>query len=736
MTLSTASFDSFPLGMNVSSPPHEISDRQARYIQDGILTSPGLLIRRGPVTDVSLTGLSASRNKAVGIVQTQLPDGSTRIMVMTDAASGTNACFVFDDTGNQLGTFSWPFALTSSTAFPIINSSPALGGGVWISTSTNYDPLNTSSLSLWRGGYNAQYSTGTMTSTRGSTAVVGVGTTWASSMIGSFLFNTNGDYIGTVAAVGSTTTITLEQVAPFATAGLAYSIRAVRGYVKRISTGVITTATTTATVAGVGTKFLTQGMGTTTSLYRARDMTYVGTLIAVPTLDTVCTLTGAPSFNMDNEPYFAINSAEASSVQTSSAAGLFVTTTELAVTTNARSLANTPGYLTASHANRQWFANLGVLPGATGEFISRVWFSELKNGETVDFSEKDGNFIPMPSASGAAAPIRQIVSTRGGLLVFKENETWIITGTDESNFAPRKLADDGCPSGMSATPWAGGCFWAGKHGIYWFDGSNLTNVVQANLGEYYSSAMNNFTWNTKRMYSTVFRNHLLVYSEYVTPTVAVQKGNVTSLPSKMCFVLNLSTRAITLFYNVEFRGAVVLPKFNTPWYVINEQTTGKFHIANGSSLFDSEGIDAVICEGNTVAGPDFYLETKRYSLGDPLRKKLFKMLLVHYYATGDGLKLDLVTGLNEPGSTNTATWAVTGSTWTFVAATYNTWSALSTAFSTWSAMASSVWLKKKIRFLKRDQFLGFRVYQNSAAVTKLRVGPIQIGYKPLRAGRL
>lgn len=739
MGLSTVSYDSVPLGMNVAEPPHEIQDRQARYIQDGILTDPGILKRRGPVTAISTSGLSASRNKAVGIVQTQAPDGSTRVMVLTDAASGTNACFVFNDSGTQLGQISWPFALTSSTAFPVVSSCPSIGGGVWISTLTNYDANNTTSLALWRGAFAPVNTTGTFTTTLGSTAVVGVGTAWTTDMIGGFLFSNAGTYLGTIVAVGSATTLTLENPAMTVVAANAGSVRPIRGYIRRSMTGVITTSTASTTVTGVGTKLLSQGFTTNSALYRARDFTLIGQLNAAPTSDVAGTFASNATVNMDNEPFYGTITftGEASSIQLTNTSGLFTTTTESGVSVGTRSLQNTPGCLVASHVYRQWYANLSVIPSATGDMTSRVWFSEFKNPETVDFSEKDGNFINIPSTAGASTAIRAIISTRGGLLVLKESETWVVTGTDKSTFAARKLADDGVFSTSGAIAWNGGAFWAGKHGIYWYDGANLQNIVRESLGEYYTNCVSSFTSTTKRMYATVFRDHLLIHTEYATPSVALVKGSTSSVPSKLTIVINLGTRAVSMFYNTEFRGAVTIPKQNTPWYVVNEQTTGKFHICNGSSLFDTEGNDSIICEGNgTTAGPDFYLETKRYSLGDPLRKKLFKMFLMHYFATGDGLKVDLVVGLNEYGQTNTSTWSVSGSTWSFVASSYNSWTALSSAFASWNDLAASVWLKKKVRFLKRDQFLGFRIYQNSSSVTKLRLGPWQIGFKPLRAGRL
>jgi hypothetical protein len=57
------------------------------------------------------------------------------------------------------------------------------------------------------------------------------------------------------------------------------------------------------------------------------------------------------------------------------------------------------------------------------------------------------------------------------------------------------------------------------------------------------------------------------------------------------------------------------------------------YICAATDLHETTGNDTITCDGNT-AGPDFYLESKRYSLGDSLLKKLFKQLLLHYYVGG------------------------------------------------------------------------------------------------------
>ena len=65
---------------------------------------------------------------------------------------------------------------------------------------------------------------------------------------------------------------------------------------------------------------------------------------------------------------------------------------------------------------------------------------------------------------------RQARIDQPGLLVIKENETFIITGNSPTTFTPKKLEDDGTLSGMSVQQWGGGVIWAGREGIHIYDG--------------------------------------------------------------------------------------------------------------------------------------------------------------------------------------------------------------------------------------------------------------------------
>jgi len=63
------------------------------------------------------------------------------------------------------------------------------------------------------------------------------------------------------------------------------------------------------------------------------------------------------------------------------------------------------------------------------------------------------------------------------LLIFKENETFAVTGSSASDFQLNKLFDDGCLSPTSIVQYHGNVIWAGRAGIYMWDGKDVINLV-------------------------------------------------------------------------------------------------------------------------------------------------------------------------------------------------------------------------------------------------------------------
>lgn len=786
MTLTTQTFDSVPGGMNLALPAQEIDDSQARYLQDILLDQPGIARRRGPVQGVSTIAAVLPR-KGTNFLAALNPTGSARFAVLTgDNSNGYLT--VYDSTMATTVDLVLPFALPaapgSGNSYRVTDIKPALRGGAWTGISSAYDANSVSQmLGLWFGGTKAN-ATISVTGTRSSQTVTGTGFT-ASVDPGMFLFADTDDpytqaYIGTVKSVDSNTSLTLIAVSPYGFTAKTGTFQSIRGFAPKVAKGHLTTDTSAATVTGGATKFrsqkldagtiltgtmvntaftitglsstagLTKGMpvtgtsigtgarivtvdsssqvtlsvantGSTTNsvtfkvpwdLYRASDGTWIGTVLSVQS-EIGLTLLANSAISLSDEAYVAIRADANFSLTTTG------TTQKV-------------GFITANYADRQWYFNNGGDYATT----SRGWFSDPSDGEMVDMSTFDGDWLDVVSTSNVNEPIRGAQAAYNGLLIFKETETFILTGSSPASFGVRKLEDDGAISGGSVQAYAGGVIWAGREGIHLYDGIQAQNLTAANLGDYYRNTIRTFDPTKYRMWSVIDRDHYMLFIESIVPTVAVVKGNVSTTPTKYTLVVNMVTRAVSTFVNVDIRGGASIPGSagRSMWYLVNDATKGI--ICDGEALFNQEGIDPITCDGSTGPGPDYYIESKKFDAADGLLLKRFKQLAIWYLAQGDFMKVDVVLGLNNIGQTLTGNFPVSGFTWDTLRAIIPTWDNLKAQFATWSAIVQSVFVPKRVRFQKRNQYMSFRLYQNSSAVTRMQTGPFQIGYKPSRPGRI
>jgi hypothetical protein len=703
-------------------------------LQDILLHKPGLISRRGPV--IPIVGLAATPKPSSGLTQTLDPQGSLRLAALYgDASSGFLGLYSSDYSaitgipwnGNLPTTGSNP-----STAYRIVDAKAALTGGTWIGSSSQYDASSpTQTLAWWRGGINADYATGTITATRGGVALVGSGTAWLTNVSpGMWIFANTDDpytlaYVGVVKSVNSDTSITLGAPSPYAITGKVYNMTSIRGFCPRVVTGRVTTSTSSTQVNGASTKFSTQGVGSGTwQLYRASDFGFVGKVASV-TNDSTIVLAANAALALANERYLLIRVDGDFSINSQSVASRKV------------------GFLSALYSSRQWYANLGQ----QYETVSRVWFSDPSDPEAVDMSPFDGDFIDVASTTGVNTPIKALMPAYNALLIVKDTETFGVYGASKSQFQVRKIEDDGTLSGMSVQPYGGGVVWAGRDGIYYYDGIQANNLTVDSLGDYYKNAVRSFDPNSHRMWSMLDRDHYFLFIEQFSPNVAVVKGLTSVTPSATTVCINMVTKAVTLLTNVCPRGSILLPASTgeSTWFIQNNTSDSKGYLVDANVLFDQQGNDTI----NDVAfnkGPDFYMESKKYKVGDSLRKKLFKQLAIHYNAAGgpldgvtglhDALTIDTVVGLNNVGKTSTTKFPASIYTWDQLPTVAATWDSLAAQFPTWDALITSVFKPKRVKFLKRSQFLAFRLYQTDSSVTQVQLGPFQLGFKLQRPGRI
>lgn len=711
--LQTNELEGFKRGMIQADPAHQIPDDAARYLQDLLVHREGFTLRRGPLTAVP--SVASPANKASGFVQTTTPDGKERLAVLH--GTGVSAFLgVYSDDYLTITDLTIPGTLPQAP-YHIVEANPMLGGGTIIGISSSYDnDATVQNLILWKGGNKANYTTGTLTVTQGTKTVTGVGTGFtAGASPGMWLFNSTGKLVGSVGSITSDTVLELQEGALYAMSGEVYTLQSLRGFSPKIASGSITAATTSTAVTGANTKFSDQGVVANDRLYRAEDNKLIGTVASV-TNNNALTLTANAAVAMQSDGYFIVPAAPNYDIST--------------LGTNPK-----PGFLNASHMGYQWYANLARRPDEGGEFTTRVWFSgsDYSDPEAVDLSKVDGDFIPITSTHAFNEPVRAIVPAFNSLLVLKDHEAFAIYGNSPSNFSVRKVGDNGTLSTMSAVGYEGGVIWAGRDGIFVYDGIEATNITEQTLGPWYKEAVRSFDSKTKRAWAFIHRDHYVLFIESVTPDNGPIKGVSSQSPSRTTIVIYLPERAATLHTNLDVRGAAPVARSHDAWFLVNDATQGRICTAN--ALFDSEGNDEFACDGNT-AGPDFYIESKKFDAGDGTRKKLFKQLMMHYLVSGDALRLDTVLGLNTIGQTSTSTWGVTTYWWDKLPPLLQTWDVLAASYPTWDSLTASVFFMKRIKFLKRSQYLAFRIYQNSSAVTAARIGSFALGYKYQRPGRI
>lgn len=719
--VSTQTFDGLPQGMNLALPPQEIDDTAARYLQDILVDKPGILRRRGPLIN-STEGFPSTTYKGSGIVFTRDPQGNNRFGILNGDTSHGQLSFLNAAMTAVNANYTWngnfPAAPPTSPYY-LVDAKSALTDGLWIGTSSIYNADSpTQSLALWRGGINADYSTGTVTLTRGSAAVTGTGTTWTTNVSpGMFLFADTNDpyistYIGVVLTVSSNTALVLGDVSPYAATAKSYKLTSIRGFQPRVNVGRVTTTTSSTAVTGANTKFTTQlDSAGSYNLYRANDLTWVGKVSSI-TNDTSLTLAANAAVALDNQQYYLLRADGNWSIDT-------------------QATSEKVGFLNSVYAERQWFAN----NGSNYNLTNRVWFSDTNDPEAVDMSGFDGNYLDIGSTSGVQSPITGMCPAYNALVVFKENETFGIFGNTESTFNVQKIEDDGTIATGSVQAYGGGVLWAGRTGIYFYDGVQTTNIVAGTLGNWYKDLVRVIDPTKYRMWSMMARDHYFLFLEFCNPTVPVVKGSASSTPSSLTIVINMISKAPTIFTNFNIRGGVQMPA-NTgleTLFLVNDSSHGQ--LISSTHIFNDSGNDAITCDGGT-AGPDFYIETKKYNAGDSLILKLWTQILINYLVAGDVLKVDTVVGLNDVGKTASTPLPVTVYTWDSLKAIFGTWNLLAAEEPTWNNVINAVFIPKRVRFLKRSQNFAFRVWQNSTLCDKVILGPFQLGFKKMRPGRL
>ena len=583
---------------------------------------------------------------------------------------------------------------------------------------------------LWGGNAvtTTDVSVGTAASTVGTKGVTGVGTAWTTALEGCYLFigaaAASSSYVGQVRQVNSATQLNLHKGALATCAANLPKFKTTREPTGRVYKGRITTTTTSTSVVGSGTKFVSSGPagsgGTylTTSVgstvFRYADGGYIGKVSSVQN-DTTLTLTGNAAIALNNEEYFiVINDGVNFVLSAGDGFGNFSATC-VELYADRYFYGNIAAQDQFIKANSFFYNSVTIAPFIA---MNAIMFSKKGDPEMLDMSPNDGDIIRIPTAEQPDM-IRALCATRGGLVIFRLYDTWLLTGYSPETFRLVKIVDDGTWSNVSYKPYKDGVVWCGTKSAYYFDGTRVVDLLSNKIKRFYRRS--NITALTYPLGLAVAGDHVMFsYSLDTNSDRTWPYKNTTRTLQTATIAINMLNGAVTFFTNAYITNSVV-------------DSTGKDLILmwdkliNGQITFDesttaANNNDAVQCTIPTFTsgvdfGPDIMFETVKLANGNAARMKFFKMLLMNY-SSDIGLTC-MVNGVN-----NTSLDFPNRGTGTVTTVTF--------------PISANVGVLKRIKFLIRAPQLIIRVYATNAAgggSQRFKMFWYAVGGKWMRWGR-
>jgi hypothetical protein len=250
--------------------------------------------------------------------------------------------------------------------------------------------------------------------------------------------------------------------------------------------------------------------------------------------------------------------------------------------------------------------------------------------------------------------------------------------------------------------------------------------------------------------------------------------------TSITFSIYLPTNAITTFGNMDFRGVANIETTNGLKTLVGVNSVENSLLCarlidvhpvydintNGQDAYTIEKIN--IPNSSLIKGPDFYLQTKNYTMGNPILRKWFQRIMLSMLLYDGCLRLDLVDD-DDNDAVDVAKkkhqyWELfteEGYDWDYLgkgegydygvvfskltSPNKSIWDNVEKTLTLWSNLFTADFNRYKMRTSWRQPTLGFRLYQlnnykkvNSGVVTRpdrIEIQSFSIGFKALREGR-
>lgn len=743
-------------GMILARAPHELDDQEVAYLQDAIINQPGFVNRRGAITGTTaITAANIDSTRPAAVCSVFDPQGIQKIGVVYVKDTGAAYEIWLAVFTTALAFVQKHFLMVSNFGaglYPgrtaMIQCTPAMDGSVIITLRHSYGralispgfPTAQLRVLKWYGGCpsttiaSGASPTATVAATEGSTAVTGLAAEIAKiSFPGTVIAGT-----GVVASVTSTVQVELMLPSPKTYAATAtgffigenFTIARARGAVS-CAAGVLTGIT------GYGTKFTEARDRATVTPGSGFDIFDATTMKLLASLNTNIipfvsdTVTGVPTSVTRSaalKNYLMFSNSGLADIYFNRFTAPPTLNTATPKATKGSWWANYKGYMISFNGLVEVTA--GVDSGDVNT-TSRGYVHGPRFPEIMDHSVADGDWFDVVSTKGGDADGIACVGGANSVVLCKSQETFALTGSNPDDFTLNKIVDDGALSYEAVTSWKGAPIWLGRTGIWMYDSVNpAENIVETTLGPRWKELVasyatdvasgsnaqdsDNYPLNQARCF--VYKDYLFVNVTNTGSVHSVYTDGVARTANTMQLMIYLPTRAVSYLTNFNFQafiqigkqGYVILPQLGSTthhWFPLDNLFT------QGAATVDTILTANSYNSGSvpTSVGPWFHMESRKFSVGDGLRRKTWKQLAIESLMTSTKrIFLETVSGLNTVGVRQTLPYVGTG---LFVAV--------------------------KNKFNARDQYMSFRLYEdiNNRPAT-LKLGAWQWGYKLARRGQV
>ena len=255
---------------------------------------------------------------------------------------------------------------------------------------------------------------------------------------------------------------------------------------------------------------------------------------------------------------------------------------------------------------------------------------------------------------------------------------------------------------------------------------------------------------------------------------SLNKWGPLRLNTSITFCVYTPTGSVTTLSNMDFRGVTAAETTYGLKTIIGvnsiEASKYRARFIDIHPVFDTNtnGADELIVEKiniptvDLVRGPDFYLQTKHFTVGDPILRKWFQKIMLSMLLYDGAVRMDLVddddndaVDINKKKHKYWEIFTEKGYDWSYltdiqfpkiVSPNRANWQNVEFTLSYWDELFTADFNRYSKRISWRKPSVGFRLYQlneykkpfNGVVTVPNRVElqGFSIGFKPLRQGRV